>query len=253
MPNIPQLKFQIVTTFSIILGVLLLFGLATNLLTPQTISCRIDSQAECPKEVQADLLFIMDSQLLFSDIEKQIAELNSIKSRYEIVKLSKDVWGGVALILKPLATAYSLITNNTVYAITNDGAVLPSVESPDFISNQICALNLSQDTMFGQFFSEQTPLISDNHMNQELHSQMLTVITSLQSRQLQCLKIQPVDQQTWIIWLPAIDQIVVNPTEIDSNLNRLSLLLDSTLLTEQRPAGSYLDLRFALPVLRNSL
>lgn len=253
MPNLPQLKFQIVTTFSIILGVLLLFGLATNLLTPQNISCRIDSQAECPKEVQTDLSFIMDNQLLFSDLQNQIEELNSIKGRYEIVKLSKNLWGEIVIVLKPLATAYSLITNTTVYAVTSDGALLPSADTPDRITNQICALSFSQDTALGKKFSEQTPLFSDNQINQDLHSQMLTILNSLQSRQLQCLKIQPIDQQTWVIWLPTVDQIVVNPAELDSNLNRLSLLLHSTLLSEQRPANSFLDLRFALPVLRNSL
>ncbi|HNQ16576.1 MAG TPA: hypothetical protein PKJ26_00185 [Candidatus Woesebacteria bacterium] len=253
MPNIPQLKFQMVTTFSIILGVLLLFGLATNLLTPRYISCRIDSQAECPKEVLADLLFIMDSQLLFSDIQKQIVELNSIKGRYEIVKVSKDLWGDIIIDLKPLSTAYSLITNNAAYAVTSDGALLQSTDSPELITDQTCTLTFSQDTAVEKFFPEQTSLISENQINHDLHSQMLTILNSLQSRQLQCLKIQPVDQQTWVIWLPTVDQIVVNPTEIDSNLNRLSFLLDTTLLTEQRPANSFLDLRFALPVLRNSL
>ncbi len=253
MPNIPQLKFQIITTFSIILGVLLLFGLATNLLTPQNISCRIDSQVECPKEVQADLLFIMDSQLLFSDIQKQIVELNSIKGRYEIVKVSKDLWGDIIIVLKPLSTAYSLITNNVAYAVTSDGALQQSTDSPELITDQTCTLTFSQDTAVERFFPKQTSLISENQINQDLHSQMLTILNSLQSRQLQCLKIQPVDQQTWVIWLPTVDQIVVNPAEIDSNLNRLPFLLDTTLLTEQRPANSFLDLRFALPVLRNSL
>ncbi len=253
MPNIPQLRFQMLTSFSIILGVIILFGLATTLLTPQNISCRINSQADCPTEVQADLLLIVESRLLFNDIQKQIFALNSIKSRYEIVKLSKNVWGDITIVLNPLATAYSLKTNNALYNVTYEGTVLPTLEPPDTILQNSCILYFTNDNDLAQFVSEQTPLLSENQINQEVHEQMTAIIESLKSRQLKCLKIQPVNEQTWVIWLSTVDQIVINPAEIDSNLNRLSILLNSTLLTEERPANSYLDLRFSLPVLRNSL
>ena len=86
------------------------------------------------------------------------------------------------------------------------------------------------------------------------HQKILELLDSLEKNNLSCQTITYQTNQRWLLKLASLEKIVViNPEELVTNLDWLSLLLRDDQAIQPDDANQYIDVRFKLPVLRNQL
>lgn len=253
MSNPTKKWFHLTSSLAVVLAVIILLALASNLLPVRQVTCQLTSLANCPEDVESELRSLHGSHLLFSNLTQEAQSLTSVIQRYKVQAITKTLLGEVNLMLQPIDPLYLAKLSTDQYLVTELGGLIPLTDTTrQYISNY-CTIILSSNENPGLGPFEQNEMLSNQQIQSDLHSQVKLFLTALEVRQLQCRELSLIDQYTWVLSLPSIDRVVIDPTELETNLDRLVLLVDSSILSEELHANSYLDVRFSLPVLRKSL
>lgn len=247
------LLFQILTAFSITLGLLVIIGIGAFWLTIKNVTCVIKTDQACPIDVMTKLQTLQGKRLLFTTEIQSVVESEFIAQRYEVLEVSKSFFGDITISLNTLEAAYTLVIGDTFYSVSSQGSMVVSVNNEKKDSSNGCTVVLAKVESSAPDHFKQSTMLNQLVVDQQLHDKIILLMQALRTRKLQCDEIKPIDQNAWLLVLPTNKMAVINPTEIDSNLDRLVLVLTGSLSKEIDQTDNYLDVRFAMPVLRKTL
>lgn len=253
MSNPTKQWFQLTSSLAVVLAVMLLLVLASNLLQIRHVTCQLTNLSGCPADVESELQSLPSSRLLFSNLTQKVQALTSVSQRFKVQAITKTLLGEVKIVLHPIDPVYLVKFATDQYFVTELGSLIPltDISTQDISNYCTIVFSLNENNSFDPF--NQNEMLSNKQIQFDLHDQLRLLLDALEVRQLQCQEVRLIDQHAWVLALPSIDRVVIDPTELEANLDRLVLLAGSSILSEKLQADSYLDVRFSLPVLRKSL
>lgn len=253
MSNPTKQWFHLTSSLTVVLAVIILLVLASNFLQVRQVACQLTNHASCPGDVESELQSLHGSRLLFSNLTQEIQSLASVNQRFTIQEITKTLSGDVSLMLQPINPLYLVKLSTDQFYVTESGGLIPLTDSTAQNASNYCAVTLSLNEDIRLDSINQNEMLSDKQIQPDQHNQFKLLLAALDVRKLRCRELKLIDQHTWVLSLASIDQVVIDPTELETNLDRLVLLVDSSVISEELRANSYLDVRFSLPVLRKSL
>lgn len=253
MSNPTKQWFQLTSSLAVVLAVIILLVLASDLMRVRLVTCQLANNSNCPADVESELQSLQNSRLLFSNLTQKVQALTSVSQRFKVRTIAKNFLGEVSLVLQPINPIYLATINSDQYLVTELGGLIPQTNVSTQGMDNYCNIIFSQNSDINPDSFNQATMLSTKEISSELHDQLKLLLEALEVRQLQCRELRLMNQHAWVLSLPSVDRVVIDPIELEANLDRLVLLAGTSILSEKLQADSYLDVRFSLPVLRKSL
>lgn len=210
---------------------------ARSIFTAQQVLCQIEAQ-NCPSDVTSTLTQLHGTALISTNIA---AEANTILTAtpYRVTSWYSTLPGTLHLEIAQDPTAYRLQTSDADVFVSTSGIVTTATAEV-----QDSVLRIATDSPLEAVLTEEGTVRSTLH-------------TSLRAAAETTLEIPVADAQWYdqTLQLNLSDGFVILMlvSDVQQQLERATLVLDSPEFAERAAEVSVLDLRFRLPVLRNSL
>ncbi|MBU0576099.1 hypothetical protein KJ707_02980 [Patescibacteria group bacterium] len=227
----------------IFFGVLSIAGLiviASSISNPiikiHQIECKLNDDS-CPHELTQKLDGLKKKSLLFSNIEKHVLDLNL--DLYQLNEIKKTLPGRMELSFSTKANSYTLTieSNQQPYLVTENGLIYP---------------DKSNDLVMRITLKNWPEVITENRINQSLHTLITNLVKYLNQHQ---IKIQQI-----IIHHPNHIEIILDnrliaiaqESQLEQQIAKLAIILEKLDFPSIDQNIKEIDLRFKFPLLRTN-
>lgn len=227
-------------TLVILVVITFLLLLAGSLgLRIQTIQCSINDRS-CSSEIDTALLPIKGESIFFFD-ESQLSSLLSSYPTYQIKSYSFQLPSTLKLELAPQRVMYYLTSNSQTQNLgVTDQGLLTSSLPDESVTQVIIPDNHWVDLKTGQ------------NLDAELHRGLTLILSELEVASISVPIILWQDTQTVVLDKPEIPLVLIDPQQAGTNIARLKLLLTEIQKEPLSNQVQEIDVRYKLPVLRNT-
>lgn len=246
-------QFQLASAVAIFLATICVVGFFAWKIQVRAIECQTTGAQLCPESIAPALYQLVGQRLLFNDLSMQLSDVPELAQRFTVKKIDKNLLGSIRIQLQPVSIAYLVDSDSVEYLTTQNGGLIEKNTASDSLGDQ-CIFELHPENSDDP---ENTPLAGEGlllRMEPKTHQKILELLDILEVNDLSCQSVTYQNSQRWLLKLASLDKIVViNPEELVTNLDRLSLLLRDDQAIQPDDTNQYIDVRFKLPVLRNQL
>lgn len=221
---------------------IILFLLFRFIFVSKKINCILeDTQLEngiCERLNQ----YFKGKSLFFTDFENEIIWDDLIADQqysqvYQYQKINKHISGEIDLFLLAKLPDYRLIVGQEHYLLNQSNK----------LKNDQDRLSLPSIEFLGD-----PSVVSQGYLEENYHQKFLSLSQALKKYQIETMKIIWQNDQEIHIFLKEIELILDDAKEFDYQIERLSSILKEEELKDILPSKKILDMRFNLPVLKDS-
>ncbi|MCA9373240.1 hypothetical protein KC921_04055 [Candidatus Woesebacteria bacterium] len=246
-------QFQVASAVAILLATLCIVGFFAWKIQVRAIDCRTTDSQPCPDSIAPALYQLVGQRVLFTDLSTQLSDIPEVAQRFTVQKIDKNLLGSITIELQPVSIVYIVNNNGVEYLTTKSGGLVEKNDASDSLGDQ-CMFELQPENAEDPESNLIEGTGASLRLEPKTHQKILELLDSLEKNNLSCQTITYQTNQRWLLKLASLEKIVViNPEELVTNLDRLSLLLRDDQAIQPDDANQYIDVRFKLPVLRNQL